>query len=84
VDFSNASLEVSLANLYWLPDYYTELGAPNHVRAAMILPGGGAQREAYQFFQTACKNAGYNVQLFDERSAAAAWLHQFRPKPLVR
>jgi hypothetical protein len=78
-DYSEVKLEVSLANLYWLPEYYTELGAPQHIRAALVLPPQSAELEAYQFFQVACKNAGYNVKLFDSTSSALGWLHQFRP-----
>ncbi len=79
VDCSEVTLEVSLANLYWLPEYYLELGAPQHVRIALILPPRQFQLESYQFFQVACKNAGYNVRLFDSAEAAQTWLRQFRP-----
>ena len=79
VDCSDARLEVSLANLYWLPDYWSELGAPRYVRIAVVLPRTRFNVESYQFFGIACKNAGYNVRLFDGNEAAEAWLHQYRP-----
>ena len=40
VDYTRVVLEVSLANLYWLPEYYIELGAPQHVHVALVLPPG--------------------------------------------
>src|SRR5580698_803076 len=55
VDSSDVKLEVSLANLYWLPEYYLELGAPQHVRLAVVLPRSQGQIETYQFYQIACK-----------------------------
>ena len=79
VDCSDARLEVSLANLYWLPEYYSELGAPQYVRIAVVLPRTRYKVESYQFYQIACKNAGYDVKLFDGKEAAEAWLHQYRP-----
>jgi hypothetical protein len=79
-DYSDAHLTASLANLYWLPDYYTELGAPQHARFALVLPRNRFNVEAYQFFQIACRNAGYNVKLFDEKVAAEAWLSRGSPR----
>ena len=80
-DYSAVQLEVSLANLYWLPDYYLKLGAPQHIRIAVILSRTGSQLESYQFYQVACKNAGYNVKLFDCADAAERWFGQLRPRP---
>ena len=79
VDSSDVKLEVSLANLYWLPEYYLELGAPQHVRVAIVLPRSHGQIESYQFYQIACKNAGYNVKLFESEEAAEDWFRQVRP-----
>lgn len=74
VDYSDALSEVSLPSLYGLPDYYTELGAPWNARIALVLPRSRYRLESYQFFELVCKNAGYNVRLFDEREAAEHWL----------
>ena len=84
VDYTQVVLEVSLANLYWLPDYYLELGAPQHVHVALVLPPGNFQLESYEFFRVACRNAGYDVRLFDSRSAADAWLSTFKPTQVER
>lgn len=79
VDFSDARLEVSLANLYWLPDYFSELGAPQYIRVAVVLSRTRFEVEPCQFLQITCKDAGYNIKLFDGKEAAEAWLHQYRP-----
>ena len=84
VDYTRVVLEVSLANLYWLPEYYIELGAPQHVHVALILPPGNFQLESYEFFRVACRNAGYKVKLFDSRAAADAWLTTFKPTQVER
>ena len=79
VDYSEAMSEVSLPNLYWLPDYFSELGAPWHARIAILLPRTGYRMESYQFFELACKNAGYTVKLFAEKGPAEDWLRQRLP-----
>jgi hypothetical protein len=79
VDYSEALSEVSLPNLYWLPDYFSELGAPWHARIAVLLPRTGYRMESYQFFELACKNAGYTIRLFAERGPAEDWLRQGQP-----
>jgi hypothetical protein len=79
VDYSDALSEVSLPSLYWLPDYFSELGAPWNVRIAVLLPRKRYRLESYQFFVLVCKNAGYNVRLFEAREAAEQWLAQTSP-----
>ena len=74
VDYSNALSEVSLPSLYGLPDYYSQLGAPWNTRIAVVLPRSRYRLESYQFFELVCKNAGYNVRLFDAREVAEQWL----------
>ena len=76
VDYSDALLEVSLPSLYGLPDYYSQIGAPWDARVAVVLPRTRYRIESYQFFELVCKNAGYNVQLFEAREAAEQWLAQ--------
>lgn len=73
-DYTEGLSEVSLANLYWLVDFYREVGAPPEMKAAVILPRSGHRIEAYQFHALAARNAGYNIRLFDTRSDAEKWL----------
>ena len=73
-DYSHGLSEVSLANLYWLVDFYREINAPTDMKAAVILPKTGHRIEAYQFHALAARNAGYNIRLFETRSEAEQWL----------
>jgi hypothetical protein len=79
VDYSEAISEVSLANLYLLPDHFSALGAPGYARIAVLLPRTGYRLESYQFFELACKRAGYRVKLFAETGPAQGWLRQGQP-----
>ena len=74
VDYSEAVSEVTLSNLYWLPDYSSELGAPWNIQVAVLLPRTQYRLESFQFFELVCKNAGYNVRLFEAKEVAEAWL----------
>jgi cytosine/adenosine deaminase-related metal-dependent hydrolase len=73
-DYSEGLSEVSLANLYWLVDFYREISAPADLKAAVILPKSGHRIEAYQFHALAARNAGYNIRLFDTRADGEKWL----------
>ena len=79
VDYSEAMSEVSVPNPYWLPDHFCALGAPGHARIAALLPRTGYRLESYQFFELACKHAGYSVKLFAETGPAEDWLRQGQP-----
>ncbi len=73
-DYSEGISEVSLANLYWLVDFYREVNAPQDMKAAVVLPRSGHRIEAYQFHALAARNAGYNIRLFETRYDAEKWL----------
>jgi hypothetical protein len=78
LDYSNALSEVSLASLYGLPDYFTQSGGPWNVRMAVVVPRTQYRIATYHFLELVCKNAGYNVSLFEERKPAEDWLQQVR------
>jgi hypothetical protein len=74
VDYSDAVSEVALPSLYWLPDYASVLGAPWNIRVAVVVPRTRYRLESFHFFELVCKNAGYNVRLFEAKAAAEDWL----------
>ena len=80
-DYSDAISEVSLAELYWLPDYAAVIGAPWDNRVAVVLPRTPYRLESFQFFELVCNNAGWNVKLFESNAAAENWLAQAAPVP---
>jgi hypothetical protein len=74
IDCTEAVTEASLAGIYRLPDYATQLGAPWHLRIALVIPQTRYRIETYNFAQLVFSNAGYNVKLFKSREAAEDWL----------
>ena len=78
-DYSDAISEVTLAELYWLPDYAAVIGAPWNIPVAVVLPQRQYRLESFQFFELVCNNAGWNVKLFEPKAAAEDWLAQAAP-----
>jgi hypothetical protein len=76
VDCSEAVTRASLPGLYPLPDYATELGAPWDARIAVVLPRKRFQMEMFHFFELVFRNAGYDIQLFNDRQDAEEWLQK--------
>jgi hypothetical protein len=81
VDYSEAVSEVTLPALYWLPNYVSQLGASWNLRVAVLLPRTRYRLESFLFFELVCKNAGYNVRLFEAKEAAEAWLAEALTHP---
>jgi DNA-binding NarL/FixJ family response regulator len=76
VDCLEAVSEMSYAVLYWMPRFYSQLGAPSLARIAVVLPRVPHRLESFQFYALACRNAGYNIKLCETRQAAEDWLQQ--------
>jgi len=75
VDATAIDLIASLLDLYDLPaKQYEEEEADRLSCVALILPTSEEAREALRFYETACKNRGWNVQVFSEKQGAIDWL----------
>jgi hypothetical protein len=81
LDCSGAVSNASLPSVYRMPDYATALGAPWNLRTAVVVPKTPIRIELFQFFELVCRNAGYEIRLFDDRHSAEAWLRQ---PPVIR
>jgi hypothetical protein len=44
------------------------------LREAVVMPLDGAAADSLEFFETACRNRGLDVRVFNERDEALAWL----------
>jgi hypothetical protein len=51
-----------------------EEAASRQAKVAVMLPASKEAREAVQFYELACKNNGWRVQVFSERQSALDWL----------
>jgi hypothetical protein len=64
----------SAFNIYDLPKSYETRQVDHRVKEAMILPTDSEARKNVEFYETVCRNRGYNVRVFETREAALDWL----------
>lgn len=74
LDFSAAVAQVTITEMFKLPDIYTDLRAPRLAHLAMVMPADGYRRDVYQFYEDLSVNRGYFVKLFTSTAAARTWL----------
>ncbi len=75
IDTSNMVLDAALVDIYNLPaKQYTDEQADRNARLALIMASTPREKEAAQFYETACVNRGFDVKAFTERQQAFAWL----------
>ena len=61
-----------------MPHFYDEVKGNRKSKIALILPPTGKIREDVIFYETVCRNRGWAVKAFDDRSEAIEWLLQGR------
>ena len=64
----------SILDFYDLPRFFREIGLPSRVKVAVLYRESGPDREDIQFFETVCKNSGYNLTDFYSYGEAMGWL----------
>lgn len=75
VDEAGMELAASLVDLLMLPEaQYVDEEADRQGHVAVILPASKKAREAIQFYEIACKNRGWIVQVFSDHRSAIDWL----------
>ncbi len=61
-------------NIYDIPKEYENRQVNRRIREAMILPVDKDARQNVEFYETVCRNRGFNVRVFETREAALNWL----------
>lgn len=64
----------SIFDFYDLPKFFREIGLPSHVRVALLYSATARDKRDIEFFETVCKNSGYNVTIFYSYDEAMEWL----------
>lgn len=77
IDTSEMEFVASIIDILNLPEkQYLEEEADRSSRVALVMPPSAKEKEAVEFYETVCKNRGWNVQTFLERKEAVRWLTQ--------
>jgi hypothetical protein len=64
----------SIVHLYDLALLLQSRDIPRTVKEALILPVLDARKQEVDFWETFCRNRGYNVRVFSDRDKALEWL----------
>ena len=76
IDDSKLEASVSTTEIYQMPQFYDEVKGNRKSRIALILPPSGQIRKDVKFYETVCRNHGWDVKAFDKRRDATDWLIQ--------
>jgi hypothetical protein len=68
--------KASIFDIYNLPKVYDEIGASRLNRLALLIKADSPDAAVFRFYETACRNRGWNVKVFTNYDEAMAWLKQ--------
>jgi hypothetical protein len=64
----------SVVDLYELAKSLESIDLPSDAREAVVLPKDQTAADFVRFWETTCRNRGFNVRVFDAEPEATAWL----------
>jgi hypothetical protein len=64
----------SVMDLYGLIEMFEILKIERDVKEAVIMTSLQDSIDEIRFYETACKNRGFNVRIFKDKDEAVAWL----------
>ncbi len=74
LDYSETVSHVPDDDVRALPDFCVRLGAPLHIRVALVVPTSRFNLASFQLFAWLAQERGFSVELFPTRARAQAWL----------
>ena len=78
-DVLNAESQLSATEIYGVPRQWEALGANRANKLALVVPEGGSLWKDARFYETACRNEGWQVEVFSQRQEAIDWLTRRHP-----
>jgi hypothetical protein len=73
-DATQATLTVSVYELYGLPKLYEDQDLQRPIFIAVLPPASEVGKGLVDFYETVCLNRGWTVRIFRERQEALDWL----------
>lgn len=73
-DLRDVELQHSLVDLYLMPKQWQRMQFVRESGLALLVSDTGKMMKYAQFFETACRNQGWQVRLFTQRQDAIDWL----------
>ncbi len=73
-DHRDLESDMTITDLYYLPQVYAQCGISKSVRIAIITSRTGFRIPDLDFFETVCQNNGYDAKVFEDEVTARQWL----------
>ena len=74
IDDSKLEKAVGTFDIYNLPELYDTLAIDRSIKVSIVLPESPEAKEDVQFYETVCRNKGWNTEIFEQRQEAIDWL----------
>lgn len=75
-NFSEATINFSIIDVFDLPKLQEEQGLQRNIRVAVLPPTSTSGKEMADFYETVCYNRGWNSKVFSGRQEALNWLRK--------
>ena len=77
IESANWDLAASSVDIYALPAReYPKAEVDRRTRIAITQPSNERAREAARFYESTCRNRGWNARVHPDRQSAIAWLKE--------
>lgn len=73
-DYRNASLNISVSEVYELPETFKKLGRTPEFVSAVVFSADSKDKRNYDFYDTRCFNSAVNTRVFTDYDRAYQWL----------
>jgi hypothetical protein len=73
IDHSQSLLNITVSEMYSIPDLWKELGGSRRIKYALIAPSNKLLSN-FRFLETVARNHGYNLLIFSDREKSLEWL----------
>lgn len=73
-DYRKVSLDLSIIDIYHLPQTLIKLGRTNDLKSAIAYSVNSPDKSNYTFFDTRCFNLSLNTKVFTDYNDAYQWL----------
>lgn len=74
VDCTRLIAHATTLQLHDFPSMYEKLGMPRTSKVAVLMPKDALADKDVRFYETVCRNRGWQVSVFDVKDAAVKWL----------
>jgi len=75
-DCANLVVQANIVEVFeFFPGIYEKINVPKTVKLACLISEDAATAKEMVFYETICRNRGWQIRLFKDRNAAMQWLY---------